>query len=143
MINRTLDPVLLVEDLIAWRYCSNMVDSGGFGESLHNVSSICTIRDQHVYVVKSSGATSDLTSTPLSEVFGISNSLAVQTMNVVAHLCPRNTADITLNCRYSTNDRMLKYSQMLKDCFMDTMFTARPRMTKSGKEVKGTNGKSV
>ncbi len=86
------------------------MDSGSFGESLHNVSSIRMMRDQHVYVVKNNGAKSDLKSSQLAEVFGISNSLAVQTMNVVTHMSPRNTANITLNRRYSTNDRMLWYS---------------------------------
>ncbi len=142
VIDRSLDPVLLAEDLISRRYCSN-VESGTFGKSLHNVSCIRTTREQHVYVVKNNGAKSDLTSTRLAEVFGISNSLAVRTMNVVTRLCPRNTADITLNRRYSTNDRMLRYSRMLSDCFMDTMFAAKPRTGKNGKEMKGTNGKSV
>ena len=142
VIDRSLDPVLLAEDLVSRRYCSN-VESGSFGQSLHNVSCMRTTREQHVYVVKNNGAKSDLTSVRLAEVFGISNSLAVKTMNVATRLCPRNTADITLNRRYSTNDRMLRYSRMLSDCFMDTMFAAKPRTSKNGKEVKGTNGKSV
>lgn len=142
VIDRSLDPVLLAEDLTARRFCSN-VDSDHFNESLQNISGVRTCRSQYISVVKSKGAKSDLTATRLAEVFGISNSLAVKTMGVVTRMCPRNTADITLNRRYSTNDRMLRYNRMLKDCFMDTMFAAKPRRTKSGKEIQSTNGKSV
>ena len=142
VIDRTLDTVLLADDLLARRYASNVTE-GTFGPSTHQLSSVRQSRDHFVYSVKSKGAKSDLDSSRLADVFDISKGLAIQTMNTVTRLCPRNIADITLNKRYTTNDRMLRYSRMLKDLFMDTMFAAKPRRTKNGKIIVGTDGKSA
>ena len=142
VIDRTLDRVLLAEDLIARRYCSN-ISTDPFGDALHQISSIRTNREQLIQVVKSNGAKSDLTSERLSEVFDISKGLAVKTMGAVTRMCPRNSASITLNRRYTTNDRMLRYSRMLKDLFMDTMFAAKGKKNKKSTVMKGTDGRSV
>ena len=142
VLHRSLDPQLLSDDLMHRRYCSN-VEAGSFGETAQNISGITTKKSDYVKVVKNNGSKSDLSSTRLAEVFNISNGLAVKTMNCVTRMCPRNTADISLNRRYTTNDRMLRYSRMLQDLFMDTMFAAKPRHSANGNEIKGTDGKSV
>ena len=142
VIDRTLDTVLLADDLLARRYASNVIE-GTFGSTNHKISSVRHSKDHFVCSVRSKGAKSDLDSSRLADVFNISKGLAIQTMNTVTRLCPRNTADITLNKRYATNDRMLRYSRMLKDLFMDTMFAAKPRRAKNGKIIVGTDGKSA
>ena len=106
---RSLDAVLLADDLLARRHCSNVVP-GSFEDQTIRISGIRTTRDHIVQVVKNNGTKTDLTSERLAEVFDISNSLAIKTMGAVTRMCPRNTADISLNRRYSTNDRMLRYS---------------------------------
>ena len=138
VLHRSLDLQLLSDDLSHRRNCSN-AKSELCEESVLNISKVETIK-----VVKNNGSKSDLTPSRLAEVFNISNGLAVKTMNCVTRMCPRNTADISLNRRYTTNDRMLRYSRMLQDLFMDTMFAAKPRHSaNNNKEIPGTNGKSV
>jgi hypothetical protein len=138
VIDRSTDTVLLADDLIARRHCSNTTPLL-LEDKINRISSIRSSRDHMINVVKNNGTKTDLTSERLAEVFDISNSLAIKTMGAVTRMCPHNTADITLNRRYATNDRMLQYSRMLKDLFTDTMFAARPKKNKRGTEVKGTN----
>ena len=40
-------------------------------------------------------------------------------------LCQRNTNDISLNCRYSNNDRMLRYRRVKAVTFTDTLLTSK------------------
>lgn len=130
VIHRSLDPTLLAEDLTARRHCSNVPWNP---DQSHQISSVRHTRTDFISVVKSTGAKSDLTNERLAEIFGISNGLAAKTLQCVTRLCPRNTADISLNRRYSNNDRMLRYNRMLTDLFMDTMFAKSPH----GKSARG------
>ena len=121
VLEKTLDPVLLTDELIRRRQLSvnlptedgiEAVDPiGTFGIDVANVS-----------VVKSRGTRSDLETDHLAKIWGISRDLAVRTLRVTTRYCPRNTKDISLNKRYSQNDRMLRYDRMISDLFMDTMF---------------------
>ena len=136
VITRDTDPVLLADDLLRRRHSS--VDCEFKMPFEHTISGIRCSRDHFLSVVKSKGNKSDITAKRLAANFGISDLIASKTLNVVTRLCPRNTADISLSRRYSTNDRMLRYPRMLanlymmSDLFMDTMFA-----TPSGKSVRG------
>ena len=132
MIDRSLEVALFAEDLSRRRFCSN-VDETTVLPITQTVSSLRLERTDYVSVVRNTGSKSDLSSTKLSNVFGISEGLVVKTMTAVTRICPRNTCDITLNRRYSTNDRMLRYSRMLQDLFMDSMFANKP----DGKSARG------
>ena len=46
-------------------------------------------------------------------------------LGVITHLCRRNTTNISLNRKYSPNDRMLRYPRVYSTTFMDTMFAAK------------------
>ena len=105
VIDRSLEVVLFAEDLSRRRSCSN-VDETTVLPMTQTLSSLRLERTDYVSVVKNTESKSDLNSTKLSNVFGISEGLAVKTMAAATRMCPRNTCDITLNMRYSTNDRM-------------------------------------
>ena len=136
VISRSLDPVLLADDLLRRRHSSP--DSDYMPGNNFVISGLRTTREDFIAVVKSKGNKSDINAKRLAQNFGISELLAAKTLNVVTRLCPRNTTDITLSRRYSTNDRMLRYPRMLSDLymlsdlFMDTMLA-----TPTGKSVRG------
>ena len=48
----------------------------------------------------------------------------MKTLQATTRLCVRNVEDITLNCRYAYNDRMLRYKYLACDMFSDTMFAS-------------------
>lgn len=132
VLDKTLDPVLLANELTLRRQLSVSLPTesktdasdpiGSFGIDVANVS-----------VVRSRGSKSDLTPDHLASVWGISRDLAVRTLRVTTRYCPRNTKDISLNKRYSQNDRMLRYDRMISDLFMDTMFAK----AKGGRSFRG------
>ena len=126
------DDLLLADNLLCRSHCSNVPMKGESDGNIQHIKAVRSSREDFLAVVKMKGSKSDLTSRQLADVFNISEGLAVKTMNAVTRLCPRNTRDITLNRRYSTNDRMLRYSRMLTDLFMDTMFAS-----KDGKSARG------
>ena len=130
VIDSTLDPTLLTENVLSQAYSSNVQYS--HDKSVIRISRVKQCQEDFISVVKSKGAKSDLIAERLAKVFGISVGLAVKTLNSVTRLCPRNTLDISLKRRYSTND-MLRYNRMLTDLFMDTMFSKKP----TGKSVRG------
>ena len=123
---------LFAEDLSRRRFCSN-VDETTVLPITQTVSSLRLEHTDYVSVVKNTGSKSDLSSTKLSNVFRIGEGLAFKTISAVTRMCPRNTSDITLNRRYSTNDRMLRYLRMRQDRFMDSMFANKP----DGKSARG------
>ena len=53
-------------------------------------------------------------------VFRCSRDVAARTMNVTTQRCKRTGIMNTLSRRYKTNDRMLRYSRVNCDMFMDT-----------------------
>lgn len=132
VLDKTLDPILLANELTLRRQLSVSLPTesrtdasdpiGSFGIDVANVS-----------VVRSRGSKSDLTPDHLASVWGISRDLAVRTLRVTTRYCPRNTKDISLNKRYSQNDRMLRYDRMISDLFMDTMFAK----AKGGRSFRG------
>ena len=131
VINNTLDPTLLAEDLLSRAHCSNVEFNDE--DNSWSISSVRTERDDFISVVKAKGAKSDLTAERLAKVFGISVGLAVKTLNTVTRLCPRNATDISLKRRYGNNDRMIRYNRMFTELFMDTMFAKQP----DGKSARG------
>jgi len=50
---------------------------------------------------------------------------AQRTIDVTTQRCVRSGELPSLNRRYKTNDRMLRYARVLLDVFMDTFFTAK------------------
>ena len=130
---RSSDSVLLADDLLARGLSSNLSYEPEKNEEHHAISCIRHDRSSFISVVKASGHKSDITAARLAKVFNINESLAVRTLQNVTRLCPRNTSDITLHRRYPPNDRMLRYSRMLTDLFMDTMFAKSPK----GKSARG------
>jgi len=50
--------------------------------------------------------------------------LAKRTIEATTQRCVRSTEVPTLNCRFKTNDRMLRYSRVLCNVFMDTFCTS-------------------
>lgn len=50
---------------------------------------------------------------------------AKKVIKSTTRLCKRNTNDITLNRRYSNNDRMLRYPRVRAITFMDTLLTSK------------------
>ena len=127
--HRSLDPFLLSRDLDARKSLSVPLPNDVNTATLP----INTSGSFGVSVVKNTGAKSDLTADRLAEVFGVSRNIAVNTLRATTRYCPRNISDITLNKRYSNNDRMLRYNRMSSELFMDTMFATR----KGGKSLRG------
>ena len=111
----------MTDDLIARGYCSN-ISTGSLGSKFFKVSSLRTSKEQFLQVVNSNGKKSDFTFDRITEVFDISKGLDIKTMGTVTRMCSRNAANIPMNRRYTTNDRILRYTRMLEDLFMDTIF---------------------
>ena len=55
----------------------------------------------------------------------ISYETAKKVVNSTTRLCKRNTSDISLNRRYSNNDRMLRYPRVRAITFTDTLLTSK------------------
>ena len=70
VIDRSTDTVLLADDLIARRHCSNTTPLL-LEDKINRISSIRTSRDHMINVVKNNGTKTDLTSERLAEVFDI------------------------------------------------------------------------
>ena len=131
--HRSLDPFLLLRDLTN-RKSLSLPSFDHVETSMNkNGESIDLPGTFGVSVIRNTGAKSDLTADRLAEVFGISRGLAVNTLRATTRYCPRNISDITLNKRYSNNDRMLRYNRMSSELFMDTMFATK----KGGKSLRG------
>ena len=114
LAHRTDDQDLFCEDLL------HRVSSGGFST-------------QHVYSIKTANGTrSTLTPKRLANVWEIGLETARKTIMATTRSCPRNTTEITLNRRYESNDRMLRYKHIDTVIFMDTIFTSK----KTGKSQR-------
>ena len=61
----------------------------------------------------------------LARKWNISERLARRTIATTSRLCPRNSSQISLNRRYTYNDRMLRYRHIPINMFSDTMFSTR------------------
>ena len=101
-------------------------------EEVEDIQGCFVVDICNIAVVKSRGRKSDITPERLAQVFNITRDTAVRTLRTTTRYCPRNVKDITLNKRYSNNDRMLRYNRMLTDLFTDTMFA-----TKSATSLRG------
>ena len=93
--------------------------------------------------MNSNGKKSDFTFDRITEFFYISKGLVIKTMGTVTRMCSRNAANIPMNRRYTTNDRMLWYTRILEDLFMDTMFAAKGKKNKKGIVMTRTDSRSV
>ena len=115
VISRATDPVIFGEDVT--RRASEM----GFSE--HKIYSIKT----------ADGVRSSIKPADLASIWNIGLETARRTLKVTTRLCPRNVDDITLNRRYSVNDRMIRYRRIDAPIFMDTMYASK----RAGKSFKG------
>ena len=89
---------------------------------------------QNAYSLKTAnGSISTLNPSHLADIWGIGLETARRTIKVTTRLCPRNTTDITLNRRYESNDRMIRYKLLNIPLFMDTMFASK-RVGKSHRD---------
>ena len=96
VLDKTLDPTLLAEGLLARQYSSNVDHINSTIDNRIKISSVRLERGDYISVVKAKGAKSDLTAERLAKVFGIKIGLAIKTLNSVTRLCPRNASDISL-----------------------------------------------
>ena len=114
VVSRTMDPSLFAFDLET---------SGSYSPfSQYYVGSIKTF----------DGKDSSLDPSLLARTWNIGLETAKRTIQATTRLCPRNTTTITLNKRYASNDRMIRYKHLNCVMFSDTMFAA----ANSGKSVK-------
>ena len=114
VVSRALDPTLLAHDLL------KSVSDNVF--SRHRVQSVKSLN----------GMDSGLDPVQLASVWNIGIETAKRTIQMTTRMCPRNTTTISLNRRYGTNDRMIRYRHL--DCvmFSDTMFAS----SRVGKSVR-------
>ena len=61
----------------------------------------------------------------LAKKWRIPIELAKRTAKVTTQLCARSKEPATLNRRFKSNDRMLRYNRVATDVFMDTFFSAK------------------
>ena len=107
VISRALEPITFAED------ASIRTNEMGF----------C---NQKVYALKTAnGLTSQIRPNELASIWNIGLETARRTLKVTTRLCPKNVEDITLNRRYSVNDRMIRYKHLNTPIFMDTMFASK------------------
>ena len=114
VISRPLDPILLEYDL------TKRAIEGGF--SSIRVSSVKTATNRKA----------NITPDELSKCWNIGLKTARKTLQATTMLCPRNVTDITLNRRYTYNDRMLRYRHLATEMFSDTMFASK----RAGKSIR-------
>ena len=74
-----------------------------------------------------------VTATKLAERWRIPLELAKRTIEATTQRCVRSTEVPTLNHRFKTNDRMLRYSRVLCNVIMDTFFAS----TRVGPSTRG------
>jgi len=82
------------------------------------------------------GQLSKLDPNKLSAMWNIGVDIARKTIQNSTQLCPRNSTEITLNRRYSTNDRMLRYKHLNTNMYSDTMFASK----RIGKSIRNFIG---
>jgi hypothetical protein len=78
------------------------------------------------------GSKSTISPKDLSIKWNIGLDTARKTLLATTRLCKRNTTDISLNRRYASNDRMIRYSHLDTSIFSDTMFAS----ARAGKSVR-------
>lgn len=101
LINRALDPVSICDD----------------------VNELCTHK---VYTIKTaSGTLSTIKPEELASLWNVGLETARRTLRDTTRLCPRSNDTITLNRRYTYNDRMLRYKHLPINVFTDTMFASK------------------
>jgi len=72
----------------------------------------------------------------LAELWRIGTDAAKRTLDTCTQLLVRSSQDPTLNKRFSTSDRRLRYNRISSNVFMDTFFTLQPE--RSGSKEGGT-----
>ena len=113
---------------------SRAVDPVTFGEDVTRRASEMGISQHRIYSIKTAnGSKSLIKPADLAKVWNIGLETARRTLQVTTRLCPRNVEDITLNRRYSVNDRMLRYKRLDAPIFMDTMYASK----RAGKSFRG------
>ena len=87
-----------------------------------------------IYSIRTSdGNKTSINPRDLATLWNIGLETAKKTLQMTTCLCPRNADDITLNRRYNTNDRMIRYKHLPTPVYMDTMFASK----RAGKSFRG------
>ena len=113
---------------------SRAVDPITFGEDVTRRASEMGFSQHRIYSIKTaSGMKSSIKPADLASTWNIGLETARRTLKVTTRLCPRNVEDITLNRRYSVNDRMIRYKRIETPIFIDTMYASK----RAGKSFRG------
>ena len=83
--------------------------------------------------MRSKGGRSKVSPLELSKRLNIPLEMARRTLMITTQRGRRTTTEPTLNRKYCTNDRILRYNRVSTNTFMDTMFAS----TKGGKSLRG------
>ena len=105
-------PINISEVTLALSNISNTLDHQTFGEAVSEtycLSSVSTYNKNYASTI-----------TKMMRVFRCSRSVATRTLNVTTQRCTRSGGLDTLSRRYKSNDRMLRYTRLSCDMFMDT-----------------------
>ena len=112
---------------------SNVLDENMLQQSVHERAVSYGFSDLNICAIKTAnGKTSTLTPRDLVGKWNIGMETARRTLQATTRLCPRNTTSISLNQRYTYNDRMLRYRRFNTDMFSDTMYAAK----RTGKSIR-------
>ena len=114
VLSRTADPQMFAYDLL------KEVEDNQY--SIHRIKSVKSLN----------GVDAGLDPGVLAKVWNIGIDTAKRTIQSTTRMCPRNTTTISLNRRYATNDRMIRYKHLNCVMFSDTMFAS----SRVGKSVR-------
>ena len=114
ILSRTSDPITFAHDVM------KSVHANQF--SAHQIKSVKSLN----------GIDAGIDPAELAKIWNIGMETAKRTIQATTRMCPRNTTTISLNRRYGSNDRMIRYKHLNCVMFADTMFAS----SRVGKSVR-------
>ena len=97
------------------------------------------IKWQIISGIRQEGMDNKINPHMLSKRLQIPLEMAKQTLRITTQLGRRTSSEPTLNRKYRTNDRMLRYNRVSTFTFMDTMFAS----ARGGKSLRGNTACQV
>ena len=107
---------------------NGIIPSGQTTSAAHSIS-----------VVKARGQKSDIDPNRLGKVLGVTPEVALQTMRMTERYYPRNTTDISLNCRHYQDDAIIRYGRLKWKIYSDSGFASGSRGKKIKKQKRGVS----
>jgi len=103
--------------------------------SLTNDYGSSSIGEHQMKGIISKGSQHSIDPRLLSQRWNIPLEMAKRTLRVTSQIAMRMTDNRSLNRKYRTNDRMLRYSRLDTNTYMDTMFASK----RIGKSTRGNS----